>query len=70
MGIPVTLEDLYIENTPENIRAIAKHSMKSYWDTEPFFIDEDAVYGAITAADALGHMYKELLGGKSAYCRR
>ncbi len=70
VGIPVTLEDLFIENTPENIRAIAKHSMKSYWDTEPFFIDEDAVCGAITAADALGQMYKEMLDGKPAYCRR
>jgi len=70
VGIPVTLDDLYIENTPENIRAIAKHSMKSYWDTEPFFVDEDAVYAAITAADILGQEYKDQVGAGPAYCKR
>lgn len=70
VGIPVTLDDLFIENTPENIHAIAKHSMKSYWDTEPFFIDKDAVYAAITTADAIACEYKIAVDALPAYCKR
>jgi glycerol dehydrogenase len=69
VGLPVTLEDLYIENTPENMMAIAKHSMKSYWDSEPMFINADTVYAAITTADQLGHKYKDMLGAGEPYCK-
>lgn len=58
VGLAVTLEDLFIENTMENIQAIAKHSMKSYWGNEPIYIDENAVAAAIATADELGIQYK------------
>jgi len=69
VGLPVTLEDIYIENTAENIRAIAKHSMKSYWDAEPFLVNEDDVFAAIAAADEMGRWYKEKLGAGEPYCK-
>ncbi len=69
VGLPVTLDDLYIENTEENIRAIAELSMGSYWDTEPFFIDVDAVCAAISEADGLGKLYKEKLSAGQPYTK-
>ena len=35
IGLPVTLADLHIENSPENIRIIAESSMHSMWNEEP-----------------------------------
>ena len=69
VGLPVTLEDLYIENTPENMMAIAKHSMKSYWDSEPMLVNADTVYAAIATADQLGQKYKNKLGAGEPYCK-
>lgn len=69
VGLPVTLDDLHIQNTPENIRAIAEHSMKSYWDTEPFYVDAGIVAAAIAAADELGAKYKKEMNAGPAYCR-
>lgn len=70
VGLPVTLDDLSIENTPNNIMAIAKHSMKSYWDSEPMHVDADVVYGAIVTADALGQKYKTARGAGDPYCKQ
>lgn len=70
VGLPVTLDDLYIQNTKENIRAIAQLSMGSYWNTEPFFIDVNAVHAAISGADALGILYKQKLGAQVPYTKR
>ena len=70
VGLPVTLDDLHIKGTPENIQAIAEHSMKSYWDTEPFYVDANIVAAAIAAADELGAEYKERLGADPAYSRQ
>ena len=67
--LPVTLEDLYIESTSENIHKIAKLSMESYWGTEPFFIDVDGVTAAISLADELGKKYKELYESVP-YCKQ
>ena len=58
IGLPVTLADLHIENSPENIRIIAESSMHSMWNEEPVYVDADIVRSAITAADALGRRYK------------
>lgn len=69
VGLPVTLDDLYIENTKENVRAVAALSMHSYWDTEPFFIDENAVYAAIMAADEIGASYKKKMNAGPAYTK-
>ncbi len=70
VGLPITLQDLYIESTPGNIEAIAKHSMKSYWDTEPFYVDEKTIAAAIQAVDEMGTEYRNRYGIEAAYTRR
>ncbi len=70
VGLPITLDDLFITNTPENIRAIAECSMHSYWDTEPFLVTADTVAAAISAADGLGRKYREQYDLEPAYTRR
>lgn len=58
VGLPITLEDLYIENTDKNIALIAEASMHSNWGNEPFVVNVDMISAAIKAADALGRIYK------------
>jgi glycerol dehydrogenase len=69
VGLPVTLDDLYIKNTSKNIMAIAEHSLKSYWDSEPVYVDANIVYSAIAAADAMGQKYKNKMNAKEPYCK-
>ena len=60
VGLPVTLRDLDVEPTPENIRVIAKKTVEnSLIHSEPVVITEDVVYNAIAAADAIGALYKQ-----------
>ncbi|MEG0257001.1 MAG: glycerol dehydrogenase [Christensenella sp.] len=70
IGLPITLDDLFIKNTSENIHAIAQQSMKSYWQIEPFFINADMVANAITAADEFGKRFRNNIGGAPAYTHR
>jgi len=58
IGLPVTLEDLHVEETKENIKTIAKASMGSFWSSEPFNVTSEMVEDYIIAADALGHKFK------------
>lgn len=60
VGLPITLEDLYIEDTDENIALIAQASMHSNWGNEPFVVNAEMVFAAIRTADALGRAYKGL----------
>ncbi len=59
VGLPVCLEDLYIEPTEENIRRAAEASMHSNWSNMPFDVDAELVYAAIAAADAYGSALKK-----------
>ena len=60
IGLPVTLEQLGTEATPENVRAIAKKTVEGpLVHQEPFAVTEDTVYNAIFAADALGRKYRK-----------
>lgn len=60
IGLPVTLEQLGTEVTPENVRAIAKKTVEgALVHQEPFAVTEDTVYNAIFAADALGRKYRK-----------
>lgn len=70
VGLPVTLSDLFIENTTENRMAIAVQSMKSYWDIEPFYIDSEMVAQVIAATDIFGNEMRERLCGQPAWTRR
>jgi hypothetical protein len=65
--LPVCLADLHIKNTEENMRAIAKKSMESYWETEPFFVDENVAYSAIALADKLGEKYARIYRTEQPY---
>lgn len=59
VGLPVCLEDLYVESTDENIRKIAEASMHSCWGNMPFDVDVDFVFAAIKTADIYGREFKE-----------
>jgi len=59
VGLPVCLEDLFVENTDENIKVIADSSMHSCWDHEPIHVTAEMVFNAVRVADSLGRMYKD-----------
>lgn len=59
VGLPVCLEDVFVDNTNENIRKIAQASMHSNWSNMPFEVDEELVFAAIKTADAYGKAFKE-----------
>ncbi len=59
LGLPITLEDMGVESTNENIEAIAKASMGFLWDSEPFKVTWELVFNAIKSANALGHYFKD-----------
>lgn len=58
VGLPVTLEDLWVEKTPENLRVIAETSMHSFWNAEPFNITTEQVIDVVLAGDAIGAYYR------------
>lgn len=59
IGLPMTLGQLGVEATPENVRAIAQKTAEGpLVHQEPFVVTEDTVYSAIFAADALGRRYQ------------
>lgn len=59
IGLPVTLKDLNVEPTPENVMAVARKTAEGpLVHQEPFFVSVDSVYNAIWAADQLGETYK------------
>jgi glycerol dehydrogenase len=60
VGLPVTLKDLYVEPTEENLRAIAKTSLNSFWSAQPFTVTEDMVVEIVKAGDAIGRYYKSI----------
>ena len=59
VGLPVTLEDLFVEETEENLRVIAKASLNSFWSAQPFHVTEDMVVDIVKAGNAVGKYYKE-----------
>ncbi|MEG2526485.1 MAG: glycerol dehydrogenase [Oscillospiraceae bacterium] len=59
VGLPVCLEDLFVENTDENIAAVAEASMHSCWENMPFDVSVDTVKAAIKTADSYGRIFKE-----------
>lgn len=55
VGLPTTFADLDIPDaTGEDIMQVARESMKSYWDVEPFTVNPQMVYDGIMLANALG----------------
>lgn len=60
IGLPVTLEDVKVEPTRENVRIIAESSVKnSYWAAQPFPVTVDSVVDIVLAGDAMGRYFKQ-----------
>lgn len=59
VGLPVTLEDMEIEASEENLRLIAGNPGRTEWMKQGDYIDAEAVMGFVRSADKLGHYYKE-----------
>lgn len=59
IGLPITLEQLDVKPTEENIRIIARKTVhgNSLIQSEPVLITEDIVYNAIIAADEIGRHF-------------
>ena len=54
VGLPITLNGMGIDKTPENIKLIAQASMhRSCWGSEPFDVTWENVYDAIMSAETL-----------------
>ena len=61
VGLPITLEDVKVEATKENIKIIAKSSIEnSYWAAQPAPVTVDSVMDIIFTADAIGQYYYDL----------
>ena len=59
VGLPITLKELHVEATMENIRIIADKSMAYTWSSEPFSVTSDMVYDTIFATDQYVHRYEK-----------
>ena len=72
VGLPVTLNDLFIENTSENIRLMADFGagIENLWEGEPFHLTAGDIEAAIAAADELGTIYRRTHDVPPAYTRR
>lgn len=58
IGLPVTLKQLNVEATEENIRVIASKTVAGpLVHHEPFHVNDQSMYDAIVAADELGKKY-------------
>ncbi len=57
VGLPVTLEDLGVEDKEENIRIIAAKAMPEIF-SEPFVLTETMLFNAIKVASEIGRTYK------------
>ena len=61
IGLPVTLEQLNVEPTYENVMAIARKTADGpLVHQEPFLVTTQSVYNAILVADQLGRTYRGL----------
>lgn len=59
MWIPVTLEDLGIDNDNEKLKLIAKSSLTaSSWEASTYVASEESIISLIRATDCLGKYYK------------
>lgn len=63
VGLPITLEDLFVEPTEDNLRTIARASLNSFWSSQPFHVTEDMVIDYVKMGNTMGRYYKEMAGG-------
>ncbi|MEL3958254.1 glycerol dehydrogenase [Caldifermentibacillus hisashii] len=61
IGLPITLEDLNIEATKENLMTIAREAIHAdSWKAVPLTITEEKIANYIIAGDAISKYYKNL----------
>ena len=72
VGLPITLEDMFIENTKDNIKALADFGIKyeDLWEGEPFLVTSEDIAAAITVADGMGTEFRQKHCVPPAYARR
>ena len=72
VGLPVTLEDLFINNSKENVRLLADYCIKieSLWEGEPFHVTADDLEAAIAVTDEFGKIFRKAHDVPPAYTRR
>lgn len=58
VGLPITLEDLLVEPSEENLQIIADNASQTELVREPYTITNDMLKDIIKTADALGCYYK------------
>jgi len=58
VDLPVTLEQIGVEDKHKNIEIIAEYSMDSI-TSEPFYFTKKSLFDAIKTANSLGNMYKD-----------
>lgn len=58
VGLPVTLEDMGIEASDENLDIISADTQNTEWTREPFYMDDAKVRAVVQTADAIGKRYK------------
>ncbi|MBQ8151663.1 MAG: glycerol dehydrogenase [Firmicutes bacterium] len=61
LDLPVTLEQIGVEPTPENLEIITERITdgNSGVDAEPFFVNHDTVYNALLSANSIGNEWLE-----------
>ena len=59
VGLPVTLEEMGIESTDENLSIIAGKPDQTEWTREPSFSSPGIVADIVKSADELGKIYKK-----------
>lgn len=57
VGLPLTLQDMGVENSAENIRRIAAGTQETEWLREPFTVTDRDIEAIVKMADALGQQY-------------
>lgn len=57
VGLPLTLEDMGVEETEENFDIISANTQETEWTREPFYMDDEKVKAVVKTANALGHQW-------------
>lgn len=58
VGLPVTLEDMGIEETEENFDIICANTLQTEWTREPFYMDDERAKAIVKLANEFGKRYK------------
>lgn len=60
VGLPMTLEDMGIEPTEENLRIISADTANTEWSREPFPMNDEAVRKVVMEAEETGKAFRQM----------